>query len=242
MDLALKHDTERAFERLEAWWVGDLLDRPPITLQVKPTKPDAGPTAEHANHAERWMDVPHVVESALAQMQRRCYLAETFPIFNPNLGPDITGTLFGCQLEFGQETSWATPVVHDVAEWDVVMSQKPDFKNRYWQTIEALTDYALDRLAGQVLVGMTDLHGSYDLLVSLRDPQMLCLDLMDDREAVDRAARAASRAFVASFERQYRKLASAGYGATCWASIYHAGPAYVPSCDFWCMIDGDSAR
>jgi hypothetical protein len=51
-----------------------------------------------------------------------------------------------------------------------------------------------------------------------------------------------SRTFVELFERSWRRVRAAGFGATCWLPTYHDGPSYVPSCDFWCMISTPMAR
>ena len=48
-----------------------------------------------------------------------------------------------------------------------------------------------------------------------------------------------------AFERMYRMICatgSGGAGSTTWTRMYHDGPAYLPSCDFWCMISHEQAR
>jgi histidinol dehydrogenase len=37
-------------------------------------------------------------------------------------------------------------------------------------------------------------------------------------------------------------LQEAGMGSTSWIPFYHTGRAYIPSCDFWCMVSPDTAR
>ncbi|PJB73612.1 MAG: hypothetical protein CO095_05680, partial [Armatimonadetes bacterium CG_4_9_14_3_um_filter_58_7] len=32
------------------------------------------------------------------------------------------------------------------------------------------------------------------------------------------------------------------FGSTSWIPFYHPGPAYIPSCDFWCMLSDDFSR
>jgi hypothetical protein len=48
--------------------------------------------------------------------------------------------------------------------------------------------------------------------------------------------------YVECFKRTYKKLADAGLGTTTWTPLYHNGPAYVPSSDFWCMVSPQMAR
>lgn len=240
--LGFKRDFARTLQRFEGWWQRELIDRPPVTVSVRPSRPCSPPERSHLTLHQKWMDVQFVVDSAIADLARRDYVADTLPVFWPNLGPEITGTLFGCELEFSEGTSWSRPIVHDVSEWPRIEKLRPDFDNAYWRTIERMTDYALQACEGRFLVGITDLHGNYDILASLRDPQELCLDLMDDPDAVRRAGAHVSAAFADAFSRSYAKVAAAGQPSIAWIPAPHAGPAYIPSCDFWCMVSPRIAR
>jgi hypothetical protein len=91
-------------------------------------------------------------------------------------------------------------------------------------------------------VGLTDLHGNYDILASLRDPQALCEDLVDCPDLVRRAGRRCAAGFVEMFRRSWERIRPSGYGSTCWLHSYHEGPSYVPSCDFWCMVSPQIGR
>ena len=240
--LEFKPDFALTARRFEAWWHGAIIDRPPVTLTVKRPPLNSGPVARHANLRERWLDVEFVVESSLAAMAATTYLGDTLPVFWPNIGPEITATLYGCELEFGEWTSWSIPVVHDPSGWESIATAPPNFGNPYWQACEAMTNLAIDRCQGRYLVGLTDLHGTYDILAALREPIFLCTDLLDCPELVNRAARHVAHGFSAAFERNFALVNKAGMGSVFWAPCYHAGPAYIPSCDFWCMVSPAMAR
>lgn len=242
-ELQLKPDFGRTIDRFAAWWNCALIDRPPVTLRAA-----AGSRVQRRARPEpptlrrRWMDVQYVVETAVAEMSRQIYPGDSFPIFWPNLGPEITATLFGCPLEFGPATSWSSPVVHTPQQWHTIIATPPDFTNPYWQTLEAMMRYALEICDQRFIVGITDLHGNYDILAALRDPQALCEDILDHPELIRQAGRHVADAYVAAFQRQYAMVESVGFGSTCWTSLYHPGSAYVPSCDFWCMVSPAIAR
>ncbi len=242
-ELQLKPDFGRTIDRFEAWWNCQVLDRPPVTLRVAaPARAAMPPSrAQPAMLRDRWMDVQYVVDTAIEAISSRVYPGDSLPIFWSNLGPEITATLFGCPLEFGPDTSWSSPVVHHQNEWRRIIDSPPDFSNIYWQTIEAMMRYALDICDQRFVVGMTDLHGNYDILAALRDPQALCEDILDAPELVRQAGRHVSHGFAAAFKRQYAIIRQAGFGSTCWTPSYHQGPAYVPSCDFWCMVSDEVA-
>lgn len=233
---------EKTVARFDAWWVGEIVDRPPVLVGVKPSRPYSGPVSTHTNHQARWLDIEFVVEEALAQMAQTDYVGDRFPLFWSNIGPEITATLYGCPLTFTESTSWSTPVVHDAADWERLLTTPPDFANVYWQTMERMTDYAIQRCEGRYLVGITDLHGNYDILAALRDPMQLCLDLMDCPDLVAKAGMHVAAGYVAAFNRLYAQVATAGFGTTTWLPIYYRGPAYVPSSDFWCMVSPQVAH
>ena len=240
--IALKPDLAATVERFEAWWVGEVIDRPPVNVGVKPTRPYDGPASAHATLRERWMDVACNVERMLAELSRRDYVGDALPLWMPNIGPELTSTLYGCDLEFSATTSWSVPFIESVEQWAMIAERPPDFANPYWATIEAMTDLAVERFAGRALVGIADLHGNYDILAGLREPQLLCMDLMDDPDAVQRAAMHAADGFVEGFRRLYAKVSAKGQGSVSWVPAYHRGPAYIPSCDFWCMLSDEMAR
>ena len=52
--LAYKADFAQTVTRFAAWWEGDLLDRPPVTVQVTPSRPYQGPPANHATERACW--------------------------------------------------------------------------------------------------------------------------------------------------------------------------------------------
>ena len=248
-DLKLKPDFNQTIERFAAWWVGEIIDRPPVTVSVTPGRPytgtspcGKGPISAPPTCQARWLDVEFVVEAAIATMEQTDYIADRFPVFWPNLGPEISATPFGCELTFTETTSWSSPVIRASDDWQRFIETPPDFGNGYWQTIERMTDYALERCEGRFVVGLTDLHGSYDILAALRDPMLLCLDLVDCPELVIQAGKHVAQCYLTQFERLYARVAAAGFGATTWLPVYHKGPAYVPSCDFWCMVSPQVAR
>ncbi len=71
---------------------------------------------------------------------------------------------------------------------------------------------------------------------------MLCMDVLDCPELLAQVGRHVSRGYVEAFQRSYQKVATAGFGSTTWTALYHQGPAYVPSSDFWCMVSPEVGR
>jgi hypothetical protein len=206
-------------------------------------------TAEHEprNQRDRWFNAEYQVALAEAQLSQAEHLSDRLPIFNPNMGPEIAATLLGCELEFSATTSWAVPRIEQPEDeqtgWPSYVGKPLDWENPYWRAIERMTELALQRGKGKFVVGITDLHGSYDTLASLRDPEELCVDVLECPELVDAAGRDLSRVFVEAFQRSWAKIQAAGQDCcTCWMGHHSSGPAYPLSCDFWCMVGPEVAR
>ncbi|MCC6734010.1 MAG: hypothetical protein IT394_12355, partial [Candidatus Omnitrophica bacterium] len=83
MDLEYKPDAAKAFERLEAWWEGEILDRPAIQLFAPKENPAPLPRKNHASLREKWMDVDYTVECADIHISNTHYIGEAFPAFWP---------------------------------------------------------------------------------------------------------------------------------------------------------------
>jgi len=239
--LELKPDFPEVAERFEAWWLGQNTDRPIVSCPVRPVRepdlPPAPPTLK-----EQWLDSGYTVAVADAKMSSRPWVAESLPVLHPNVGPDLTATLFGCDLEFGENTSWVRHRYHCAEDWRSFLSTHPDFENIYWKTIESRMALSLDRGQGRFLTGLPDLHGAYDMLAAMRGPEGVCLDLLDAPDLVKRSGLHAADAYVQAFRRTYRILEEAGQGSTTWCPLWHRGPAYVSSCDFLALVSSEMAE
>lgn len=240
--LELKPDLADSLQRFEAWWVNETLDRPPVTVRVQPVRPYDGPIREHASHRDRWLDAEYQVDRAIAEVLRYEYPADSVPYVRPGVGPELSSTPLGAELEFGETTSWSKPWVASAEQWSDVATRRPDFHNPYWQKIEEMTRLILDKCNHRFAVGVADLHGNYDLLAGLRDPELLCMDLIDRPELVDAAAKRASSVFVQCFQRHEGMIRDGGAIPTSFITALHDGPTYLASCDFWCMLGPDHAR
>ena len=236
MNVQLEHkpDCEKVLARFEAWWQCELVDRPLVTMSVKPPKPGpAFPVKKHATERERWFDFEYILDRLEASLPHRVFFAESFPMYMPNLGPEVCSTLFGAGLEFGPATSWSVPVAKNCAD---ILKMKPDFGNVYWKAIQRATDLSLARGRGRWITGVTDLHTNGDLPASLRDPQHFAIDMAEDLDTATAAVEHVTEFFAAIYDDLWGRIRAAGQPSTTWAPTLHAGRSYVTSCDFICMI------
>ncbi|MHB0878126.1 MAG: hypothetical protein ACYC5O_18990, partial [Anaerolineae bacterium] len=108
-------DWREALARMEAWWAGECLGRPAIQVTAPRDGVTPRPVPAPDTIEAQWLDVGYVIESSLEAMRCRYYGGEAFPSMYPNLGPDVTAAYMGCDLVFGETTSWSVP---NLPNWD----------------------------------------------------------------------------------------------------------------------------
>lgn len=229
MELAYKPDLDCVLERFEAWWERQIVDRPLVTVRVAERPQREAPTARQRH----WFDFDRRLDEAEAAFASTVFLAETLPMFMPDMGPDLCSALFGCELEFNDHSGWSKPCMSRIRD---VLKVQPNFEAEPWRQMRELTRRSLQRGEGRWLTALTDLHTNGDLLAALRDPQELCLDMADDPESVRLACEHVTDSFAAIYDDNLRLFEGSGQPVTTWTPALHAGAWYPLSCDFICMI------
>ncbi len=225
---------ELAMQRVYAWYEGEIVDRPPIRFMAHNAFVDeANTTYPSDNLKDRWFDTEFQVETYVNSIEGRTFHGETFPVFWPNLGPEVYAAFYGIELVYGEVTSWSKPLVH---EWEDMSVLKLDMQNEYFRKLEDLVRYALERCTGKFLVGYTDLHPGVDCAAAWRDPQQLCIDMLESPEKVKLLVDMA----IADFEQVYdhfdAMLKAENQLSVSWMGIPSFGRMHIPSCDFSALI------
>jgi hypothetical protein len=234
--LESKPDFEPAMRRVEAWFAGEMLDRPPVRFIAHNAFLDSGADLAGLTAVERrarWLDPEYQVDRFLSSIAGCAFHGETFPVYFPNLGPDVYAAFYGAPLHFGEVTSWSTPIVHDLNDLDRLQFS---WDNPYLLKLEDMTRHALERCAGRFLVGYTDLHPGLDCAAAWRDPQQLCIDMVDSPQQVARLAELAIADFETIYDHFDNLLKAAGQLSVSWMGIPSYGRMHIPSCDFANLI------
>ena len=229
-------DFAMAMSRIDAWFANELLDRPPVRFSEHNAEYSASPLLADKTWPylkSRWFDAEFQVDYFIESIRGRTFHGETFPVFWPNLGPNVYAAFHGADLEYGEVTSWIRHCIHD---WDDVARLKFSRDNVYFRKIEELTRLALEKCDGRYLVGYTDLHGSLDFAMDWRGPEQLCLDLADCPEKVHELVNLANENFLPTFDHYDATLKSHGQMSVTWMAIPTPGKMHVSSCDFTNMV------
>jgi hypothetical protein len=227
---------EMSMKRVYAWYECEIIDRAPIRFMAHNAFLDTGVDSSKLSREERrarWFDVEHQVTLFERSIEGQTFHGETFPIFWPNLGPNVYAAFYGLELEFGEVTSWSEPILRDRKQIDGL---KLDMDNVYLQKVEELTRHALERCPGKYMVGYTDLHPGIDCAAAWRGMDQLCIDMIESPEMVKRLAKRAIADFEAVYDHFDAMLKASNQPSSSWMGIPSFGRMHIPSCDFAALI------
>ncbi len=234
--LSLKPDFHEAARRWEAFWQGEMLDRPPvvITCPAEEAEPVARPTYRQMLHDP----IEEVVRQADGYVRSIYWGGDAMPQFSPGFGPDIFAAFLGAELEFSREqehrTSWAVPFVED---WADVLPLTIDEEGHYWTRMRELTRRMAEVAERHWLVSHLDLHSNLDALESLRGATALCLDLYEHPELVAEANDQVRALYAPIYDtfHQDGEMDRVGTGAG-WIPAFCKGKCNTTQCDFAALI------
>ncbi|MBC7958642.1 MAG: hypothetical protein H7X94_02140, partial [Vallitaleaceae bacterium] len=236
LELESKPDFELCMKRIYAWYEGQIIDRAPVRFSAHNSDYDHADEIKGSkwkNLKERWMDEVYHVEKFMKIAKSKKWLGETFPVYWPNLGPNVFASFYDCPMEFGEVTSWLEPVLKEYKNMDQL---KFNPQNAYFKQIDKMTDYALERCEGQFMVGYTDLHPGIDCAAAWRNTEDLCMDFYDNYEELKALVAIASKDFNQVFDHYDQKLKSKNQLSVTWMNIPSFGKMHIPSADFSAMI------
>ena len=234
----LKPDFEKVMDRYEAWWDCEIIDRPLVCMSFLKEESERVPVPkakEYSSHREQWMDIEYRVESAAAGLHNTVHFADKLPTAWPNLGPEIFSSFYGCNMVYGKPTAWSEPILEDWSQESVDNIQL-DLDGFYFRKLMEFMDALIDAGKGKFIVGYTDMHGGGDAIAAFRDPQQLCIDMIEHRAEVKALCDRITDEFLQVYDIFYDKLSAAGMPSTSWTPAASRGKYHIPSNDFSCMI------
>ena len=221
-------DFESMRERYRQLWT--LENKTPLLL-LRSHRNNMSYTKRPENIKERWCNVDYIVKTARENFENTVFHGDAFPLYNPNLGPDIFGATLGAELVFEENTSYSVPFIET---WDEKISF--DLQNKWWQKLLEITNALVNESKGDYMVGITDYHTGADALVSIRGPEKLCFDVYDNRDIFNKMVEITLPAYKKQYEILYDITQKNQKGTSNWMGIYCEEPSNVTSCDFAYLI------
>ncbi len=235
--LRTKPDFHYCLNRIEAWFNQAIIDRPPVRFYKHNAQFDAGIPLDRTRWGslrERWMDTEYQLAEFERSIEGKVFHAETFPVFFPNLGPNLYSALYAGDIEFAEVTTWYHPVIESLEDLSILKNDP--FQSPFFKKIEEMTRAALERCGDRYWVGYTDLHPGLDSIAAWRGGDNLCMDMMTEPELLQPLVELSIRDFHGIFDYFDSLLKTAGQPSVTWMNIPCCGKMHIPSCDFSTMI------
>ncbi|MDP6778888.1 MAG: hypothetical protein QGI83_19195 [Candidatus Latescibacteria bacterium] len=235
MELLYKPDFEDARAHWEAFWNREIIDRPCLAVRAPKEGSEIPPAPPYMDGWDG--DFAEAVARWEARAEHTYFAADAVPFLEPSFGPDQFGAFLGADLERSKDsfnrTSWAVPYVED---WRDALPIRLDPDTMWWKKMLEFMRVAGKASEGKYLVGMLDMHSNLDALASIREPEDLCMDLIDCPELVH-LAMADVRALYAEIYDALREAANmTERGSIGWISFYSPHRFAVMQCDFAIMV------
>jgi hypothetical protein len=231
--LVHKPDLEEAARRWEAYYAGEIIDRPLVCVTA-PRQPGKYVSYDRFYWDNVFGDLNVVLDTALEAAEATYFGGESIPSFYPSLGPDAIAVFCGGELAWSdssRETNWSVPFVED---WEQALPLRIQENSPLWQHQLRFYRLAAERLRGKMALSPLDLHTNMDLLSAVRGPARLCFDLLDRPELIDRAMESARAVFPVLWEAIVAagQMDELGYCH----QLYAMEGAAILQCDFSYMI------
>ena len=225
-------------KRYEAWWHQEIIDRP--LFMASRIIDRSRPFSKHFDllleDADRWF------AETRADMRNIRAIGDYLPNVRVDFGPVFMGEMFGARTEFGSGTTWTHAFIDD--DWLVPSgaegSGAPDWTidedSRFWKQFVKLSGMVAADAAGRYLVRTPDYGGSGDVLLNLRGPEKLCIDVIERPDVVSEAANGIYPSWHRAVTENYRRVLSHGAGIIHWIGLWSNAPYVIPACDFNYLI------
>ena len=165
---------DKVKETYRLWWAGEL-DRPIIPVYLlggdaDRSQPDA-PLLSQATCADLSIPAEDIIDRIDYEMSRVAFLGDAFPYFNMDcFGPGVIAAFLGGRLDNASGQVWFFPD-KELPISEIHFEYNPD--NIWFRRIKELYTAGMERWAGQVLMGMTDIGGNLDVLSTFRPAEKL---------------------------------------------------------------------
>ncbi len=239
MDLLYKEDWPRVRQRYEAWWAGEMLDRPIVQVTAPLSGPDPQDVAPtDPDELLQWFTDPALAIPRLERTVARTYWGgDAFPLAFPlSTGlPAIEAAYLGCPYEVvpGSDTGWAAPLIDD---WKTRPRIEVDPDNWWWRTTQELLAQGSEAGAGKYVVGIPDIQGGGEIVALLRGTERLAMDLLDHSEMVKQACAEEIQAWCVYYDTSFEIIHQFQEGYADWIGIWSDVPYVSVENDFSIMI------
>lgn len=238
--LDYKHNFAETVERMEAFWAGEMVDRPACAVTAPLPGKETMPGGFYMEGARE--DFGPIIERVVHNAGCTYWGGEAMPHYVPSFGPDQFAAWMGADLRWsdsGEGTNWVAEFVDD---WRQAFPLHIETEGKWWQRMLGFMTQLGQACRGKLLVSHLDLHSNADALSAIRTPAKLCTDFYDCPYELDKAMRQVRGLFPFVYETFYQAAEMWRSGTLGWVPIYHPRRSNTIQCDFLALISPEHGR
>ncbi len=177
------------------------------------------------------------------ELAKSYFPMDVLPVTNANYGPGNLATFLGSEPEYRRDTVWYYPCIAGKLEPERLPPLAFDDENKHFRIVEETLKLNADLGRGKYLTGCPDLIENIDVLASLRDSQVLLMDMIERPEWVERKVMEINRVFFDAYERIYDIIKGDDGSSAFWAfSLWSEGKVAKVQCDASAMFSPEMFR
>jgi len=241
MHLKYKPDLEQATFYWQAYWRGEIIDRPCVFVTAPRRLQDEH---RHPSYMVGFRDglAYRDAVSCYDDWPSATYFGgEAIPSVDISFGPDQFSGFLDAEIivDQDQRTSWVRPFV---TEWERVHLEIDESEGSLWSQMLEYLRVAAYHSREKFLINMLDIHSDLDCLGAIRGAQRLCFDMVDRPQEIERMMCQVRPLFAQVYEGVYEAGDMARRGTIGWAPFYCEGRFATIQCDYMCLISPEQAR
>jgi hypothetical protein len=234
-----KPDWPQVQQNLIRWWNREGFAISIVAPRRSPVE-DVPEPIETDEPALWWSDPEIRGSRMIHQIANTHYLADSFPIFDTNIGPGSLSLALGSEPEFAREgntgTVWFMPCIEN-PETAPPLTFPVQCAPNWWKVQVELVEHALQHNQDRYIVGMPDLIENLDVLASLRGTETVLMDLVERPGWVRESIEQINEVFYTGFDQIYKKIHDEQNGNVFSAfRIWGPGKTAKVQCDISVMI------
>jgi len=216
----------------QAFWHGELLDRPPVLIHVpKPGYEAAVPEAPDPK--TKWSDPEFILQQNEALLPGAICLGEALPVSKTL--QSAWCPVYGGSYRYHPDTIWIEPFVTD---WDCAPDWGKDWDDEGWRELKRAYGRLCEGAEGRYFVGLPPMLVPNDLLAMFRGTENFLLDLVMEPERVLDTLAIMQDNFIRMWnELDAMRDRSSGYGN--WWPIWCPERLRIVQSDVSCMISSE---
>lgn len=230
-------DFENALKRVEAWYECELIDRPLVRFNRKGSyfdSIDREIAKRDISTRRSWIfDAEQQVEFFESSLSGTTFLGESFPIYTAYLGPQVYAAFYGSELDYDGSGSWAKPIIESFDDMETILL---NMDNEYFQSLEKITELAVERGRGKFLTGQPPLSPGLDCMAAWRGVYQLCEDLVKNPDQVERMGLLSISDFAGIYDH-FDSIIRRSQGLSVnWMGLPTTSRVHIPTYEFAALI------